>query len=314
MKKLVLLICVLLVVAMALNAQQTDFPKLTGPYLGQKPPGMVPERFAESVITDDFYPHSKLMISPDGKRIYWSTFIDLANSGFALYCSDFDGKTLSKPTRDTSISKYGVDSFIFSGDGETIYFASQQPLPEEAGKKIYGVWYSQKENSGWSEPRPIQSTLDPAWSSLGSISMNNAGDLYFSGRYQGGSAKIYCSKFVNGNYQKTEPLPDMINAGITLDPFIDPQDRYMLFSATRRDDNIGIIDLYVSFKDNDGNWTPPRNLGETVCTKHMDRFPLVTGDGRFLIFVTAHGNHFPSATTHFHWVSATVIDELKPKE
>ena len=38
MKKLILISC-LLVAAITINAQQTDFPKLTGPYLGQKPPG-----------------------------------------------------------------------------------------------------------------------------------------------------------------------------------------------------------------------------------------------------------------------------------
>ena len=41
MKKLIQITCVLLVSAIALNAQQNNFPKLKGPYLGQKPPGMV---------------------------------------------------------------------------------------------------------------------------------------------------------------------------------------------------------------------------------------------------------------------------------
>jgi hypothetical protein len=32
-----------------------DFPKLTGPYLGQKPPGMKPEIFAPGIVSTGMY-------------------------------------------------------------------------------------------------------------------------------------------------------------------------------------------------------------------------------------------------------------------
>jgi hypothetical protein len=38
---------------MSTSAQQIDFPNLTGPYLGQKPPGMTPEHFGVGVIDND---------------------------------------------------------------------------------------------------------------------------------------------------------------------------------------------------------------------------------------------------------------------
>jgi alpha-beta hydrolase superfamily lysophospholipase len=37
----------LLALAMALHSSPVDFPKLSGPYLGQKPPGMTPEVIEE---------------------------------------------------------------------------------------------------------------------------------------------------------------------------------------------------------------------------------------------------------------------------
>ena len=33
------------------HAQQDDFSVLKGPYLGQKPPGLVPEIFAPSIVS-----------------------------------------------------------------------------------------------------------------------------------------------------------------------------------------------------------------------------------------------------------------------
>lgn len=51
-------------------AQQDDFPVLRGPYLGQKPPGLIPEIFAEGVMTTEFHEHSSPAFSPDGKEVY----------------------------------------------------------------------------------------------------------------------------------------------------------------------------------------------------------------------------------------------------
>lgn len=43
--------CLLLITAITIKAQQSDFPKLTGPYLGQKPPGTTPEIFAPGIVS-----------------------------------------------------------------------------------------------------------------------------------------------------------------------------------------------------------------------------------------------------------------------
>jgi hypothetical protein len=52
MKKPILISYMLLLSAIV-NAQQTDFPKLTGPYLGQKPPGMTPIIFAPGSVSTE---------------------------------------------------------------------------------------------------------------------------------------------------------------------------------------------------------------------------------------------------------------------
>lgn len=37
------------------NTGKTEFPVMEGPYLGQKPPGIVPEIFAPGIISDAGY-------------------------------------------------------------------------------------------------------------------------------------------------------------------------------------------------------------------------------------------------------------------
>jgi len=69
-KRSLLLIGLMLVAAFGLNAQEKEFPRLSGPYLGQKPPGMTPELFAPGIISTNMNA-AKIAISPDGKEIFF---------------------------------------------------------------------------------------------------------------------------------------------------------------------------------------------------------------------------------------------------
>jgi hypothetical protein len=51
------------------GAVAPSFSDLSGPYLGQQPPGLEPVPFAERLIA---FTHSSLSISPDGTEIYWA--------------------------------------------------------------------------------------------------------------------------------------------------------------------------------------------------------------------------------------------------
>ena len=53
MKKLILVSILALPAAAAFLSGEGDFPGLTGPYLGQKPPGMTPLVFAAGIISTD---------------------------------------------------------------------------------------------------------------------------------------------------------------------------------------------------------------------------------------------------------------------
>jgi hypothetical protein len=287
---------------------------ITESFLGQPLPGESPTRFAEEIITDGFYPHSRMIISPADDKIYWTTFLDLVGGDTELYYSSFRGGGLAAAEVETTLSKEGIKSFVFFDGAHKVLFGGLRPHDGSGRAPVRAVWMTEKTESGWSQPEPIESTIDANWASLGSVSFNNRGDIYFSGRREGGTAKIYCTKYVDESYQACEVLPVIINTGIAIDPFVDYQDNYLLFAAAGRTDNIGVIDLYVSFKDGNGDWGEPSNLGRGISTEHMQRFPMVTNDGRFLFFVTSHSNHFPSERTHFYWMDAKILKGLRGEE
>ena len=49
---------------------QDEFPVLEGPYLGQKPPGQIPEAFAPGIVTTEHYEYSGVF-TPDLKEFYF---------------------------------------------------------------------------------------------------------------------------------------------------------------------------------------------------------------------------------------------------
>jgi len=77
MKKTVIVIAFLAFTVTHSFSQQGDFPKLTGPYLGQKPPGKTPVYFAPGIITVDAnFEHSAAVFSPSGNEVFWCTNVD----------------------------------------------------------------------------------------------------------------------------------------------------------------------------------------------------------------------------------------------
>jgi hypothetical protein len=118
----------------------------------------------------------------------------------------------------------------------------------------------------------------------------------------------------DGAYTVPESLEGPINAAGAVDPFVDPDERFLLFTGLGRDDGFGITDIYISHRQDNGSWGEPINLGDGVNTEHFERFPSLSRDGRYLFFIRAVGEQFSTADSHFYWVSADVLDPLRPQQ
>jgi hypothetical protein len=68
-------------------------------------------------------------------------------------------------------------------------------------------------------------------------------------------------------------------------------------------------DLYICFRQPDGNWTDRINLGDRINSKGLERFPSVSPDGKYLFFT----RDTPGTEEDVYWVSAKIIDRLRVK-
>ena len=142
-------------------------------------------------------------------------------------------------------------------------------------------------------------------------SITSDGTLYFMGYLEGQWANIgiYRSELIDGEYAKPELLPSSINTlgGMrNWTPFVAPDESYLIFCSTRGLPASDQGDLFISFRQPDGNWGEPVGLGEAINSPRVDRFPAVSPDGKYLFFTQRTRDHDEDV----FWVSADIIERL----
>jgi hypothetical protein len=122
------------------------------------------------------------------------------------------------------------------------------------------------------------------------------GSIYFISRPD---FDIYVTRIVNGVYATPEKLGEQINSRYTRENsvYAAPDESYLIIEATK---DAATCELFVSFKLKDHSWSERKKLPIT-----WGRLPHVSPDGKYLSFMTREG---------IYWVSAKIIEELRPKE
>jgi Tol biopolymer transport system component len=271
-------------------AQNEEFPVLNGEYLGQKLPGMSPEIFAQGIVSTA-QGEFNAAFSPDGKEFYFSVNEPGGRETMRFMTQENDRWTPPQPA--PFVSPQNDCDPIFSFDGRRLYFISTRPKKERSRSRDWDIWYVEKIDGGWSEPinigSPVNSDVDEYY-----VSLTKDGTIYFASNRAGGlgSFDIYRSRLVEGQYAKPENLGAAINTKyLEHDPFIAPDESYILFTSVDRPGGFGTGDLYISTRQKDGTWTKSKNLGKAFNTNGYDFCPIVSPDGKYFFF-TRKGDIF----------------------
>jgi len=288
MKNIISIISIILVATTSISAQQKEFPKFTGPYLGQKPPVKEPILFAPGIVSTSN--HSSVAISPDGKELYWCR-------NEKIWFTKLENGLWTEPEMIPFCKgdPYLYDNPFVTTDGKRMFFTSFRPGAVSMEKET--IWYVERKISGWSDPIPVSTEIN-AMPVHWSISVSDSGTLYFDG------GDICYSKLVNGLYKKPVKLGPEINTRYTeICPYIAPDESYILFVRLyETPTNSGI---YISYRDKSGKWLPPVFvLGGDPKTGGVS--PRISPDGKYLFF--ANGSE------GMWWMPAGFIEELRPKQ
>ena len=289
-----------------LQAQSiTEFPVLIGAYLGQPPPGDTPVVFAPGIVSDSLQQHGAPSFSPDGSVVFWQSNRELKNDKGEWLSNSMTMRRIGETWTKPEVSPYSSMPF-FSPDGQRIYFDNEKN----------GLCVVEKQGSSWSEPKSVHLVSRyPELKQAFYPSIARNGTIYFMGYAEGmrNNFGIYRAELINGEYAKPELLPASINTPGGMRnwaPFIAPDESYLIFCSTRGLTRYDQGDLFVCFRQPDGRWTDPVNMGAPINTIQMERFSSLSPDGKYLFFTR---DVLPDYYEDVYWVSAGIIEKLKTK-
>jgi hypothetical protein len=287
MKKMTFILSILFIFLAGCSSAQgkkDNFPILKGPYLGQKPPGLIPELFAPGIISFGFH-ELRITFSPRGDEAFYVTMPSSYRYRILVNVRSERGKW-SEPQLVPFAWEHNSGSPSFSPDGNRLYFASNRDAPHIVKDGSgFDIWYLQTNGAGWSEPIKLPDTVNSDLGETGpSIAAN--GNLYFGSTDKNRKTFIYCAKFKEGVYQSRQRIEIDVKPDISIgSPFIAPDESYLLFQGNIPG-GLGRNDIYVSFMNTNGTWKAPINLGPGINTEFSEIGPRVTFDGKYLFFTS----------------------------
>ena len=123
----------------ACSQEKPDFPALKGPYLGQKPPGMIPEIFAPGIISTGFS-ENIVFFTQCGKELYY--YLRGVPCSVIVCMKEENGQWTKPKVAPFSIRYSG--EFCLSPDGNTVIIDTRMPFSGKGEALSYNnMWIIQ---------------------------------------------------------------------------------------------------------------------------------------------------------------------------
>lgn len=255
----------------------------------------------------NFFLNGKQIHTCDNKGFYGSYSGFMASDTMTIEADYFIVKhpEIKINLLETPISEYskknmgrGINSIyseiapIISPDGNTLY-VPRKNHPDNNQYGMYDVWYTEKQANGtWGEPKRMPAPINNEGDNLiVSVSPDN-NSLIVEGLYAADGSYI-SDNGISISYRtasgwsipKKIEIKNFYNHN-QYESYCPSGDRNIIIMSVQRDDSYGQKDLYVSFKNADGTYTEPKNMGTDLNTYENEGTPFLASDNRTLYFYT----------------------------
>lgn len=216
-----------------------------------------------------------------------------------MFTSLIDGRW-TEPAPATFAGPFTFEPFV-TPDNKSIWFQTGKVVD---GQLLMYSMYSERNEQGWSEAKDPGEPFNPMKTMH--ISATMEGTFYTTDISGGmGTESLGIIRKVNGKYILEKPGPPFNTVEKQQHPWIAPDESYIIFTVRRPGQNPVSV-LYCSFRNRDGKWSDPVELKLGMDAGQ----PYVSYDGKYLFFTSGD----PKQGSDIYWVSAKIINELKPKE
>jgi len=272
------------------------------PYLGLTPPDSIPIRFGSAAYqaNSEWWWHGAPEFSQDGMEMFFTKYrSNMEPLAIKMFCLNQYSGSWTTPQATAFFENSSDCNPVFSRNGSKLYFMSNQ----NGNEKIYTV---KKTASGWSQPLLLNIPYQSMSGMLGTdMSITRDSTIYFTLHDMVNGPAIYRIKCLNGTYIQADKLPAEITSFPCFSPYIDPDEKYIMFCSLRNNN----FDIYISFKKPDNGWTIAQNMGNLINGTAEDCYPWVSYDGKYLFFNSVKsGDLGPNC----YWVDAKIINRYNP--
>lgn len=196
---------------------------------------------------------------------------------------DFD----PKPVGD-SLNIFPLQYFpVLTADEKTIFFTRRLGISFYDDEDIY---YSEKDENGiWAEPQPISQNINSQFNE-GTCTISADGQILIlttcEGRMTYGSCDLYISYKKGDDWTVPKNLGPVVNSrSWESQPSLSADGRRLYFISDRFGGE-GKRDIWVTEKDENGEWKAPWNLGPEINTPEDEVSPFIHVNGVNLFFAS----------------------------
>ena len=257
------------------------------PALAQAPADSVPPPLIVPGVLSTPDDELNSAFSPDGKTVYFSK--NLGDRIGVILVSHWAGGKWGTPEVAPFSGRFSdYDPFV-TPDGSRLLWISDRPVGGTADGD-YDIWMVEKQGKEWGPPMRLPDPINTdAQEFYPTVSSN--GTLYFSSSRPGGKGRgdIYRARRDSLGFGTPQNLGDSVNSALhDADPYIAPDESFLVFSSYGRPDGLGDGDLYVSY-NHGGAWSAARHLENGINGPAREYCPIVSPDGRWLYFTSFRG-------------------------
>ncbi len=179
---------------------------------------------------------------------------------------------------------------IISPDGKTLYFTRKNHQDNIGKDKKDDIWFSKLQADGeWGKAKNIDVPLNNEKHNF-VVAVGENGDLlYMQNAYKRRARDgIAFAKLEGENWTKPNvmKIQEMYNFSTFANYHVSP-DGNILLMAIELENSVGDMDLYVSFRMNNENWSKPKNLGKTINSIGMESSVFLAADYKTIYFASS---------------------------
>ncbi|MGW8314786.1 MAG: OmpA family protein [Bacteroidales bacterium] len=165
---------------------------------------------------------------------------------------------------------------VISGNGNLLIYLVDYP----SDKKIM---MTTRDSRGWTRPRNINQELGMVGETY-PVSLSYDGKELYLAHYFYSHSDIYVSTFAEGKWTEAEPLGPNINGRTSETHASISKDGNTLYFTSDKRGGMGSYDIYVSHRNEKGEWGPATNLGPVINTPFEEHTPFISSDDKTLFF------------------------------